>query len=145
MAALNTTQFAKRYRCLQLLEQKANEIIKYPLAILQTVVLLLTIRCIYGFVTMEGYLRVFSLNCSIGYIIFLAVGFRAFGQVYETSQDVLCQKRKQVGDKWFRRLHRSCRPLKIQVAGMYFVDLPMSLTMGSFVIENVVNMLILRK
>ena len=127
-----------------LLQEKANEMIKYPLAILQAVVLLLTIRCIYGFVTMDGYMRVFSLNCAIGYVISLAVGFKAFGQVYEKSEEVLSHKRTQLGGKWFRRFHRSCRPLKIQVAGLYFVDPPMCLTMGSFVIQNVANMLVLK-
>ena len=144
MTALQAVEFAQRYRCLLLLQERANEIIKYPLAILQTVMLLVTIRCIYGFVTMDGFMRVFALNCAINYVIFLAVSFKAFAQVYEMSQEVLSHKRKQLGDKWFRRFHRSCGALKIQVAGLYFVDLSMCLTMGSFVIENVVNMLILK-
>ena len=71
---------------MQFLEQKANEIIKYPLAILKTGMLLLTIRCVYGFVKMGGYMRVFSLNSAIGYIISLAIGFKALGQLYEESQ-----------------------------------------------------------
>ena len=117
---------------------------KYPLAIVKTVALLVTIRFIYGFVKMDGYMRVFCLNCAIGYTISLAIGFKALGQLYEESQKMLCHKRKQRGNKWFRRFHKSCRPLKIRVAGLYFVDPPMALTMGSFVIQNVANMLVLK-
>ena len=76
-----------------------------------------------------------NLNYAIGLVVFLGVTFKALGKMYDTSEEVL----------WFRRFHRSCPPLKIQVAGMYFVDLPMTLTMGSFVIENVANILILSK
>ena len=118
---------------------------KYPLAIVKTVALLVTIRFIYGFVKMDGYMKVFNLNAAICYTISLAIGFKELGQLYEESQKMLCHKRKQRGNKWFRRFHnRSCRPLKIRVAGLYFVDPPMSLSMGSFVIQNVANMLVLK-
>ena len=93
----------------------------------------------------NGYIRAFCLNNAVAIVVFLTVTFKALGQVYEESLEVLCQKRSQLVDKCFRRFHRSCRPLKIQVAGMYFADLGMCLTMGSFVIENVANILILSK
>ena len=86
-----------------------------------------------------------NLYYAIGLVVFLGVTFKALGKIYDTSEQALYRNRKQLDEKWFRRFHRSCPPLKIQVAGMYFVDLPMTLTMGSFVIENVANMLILSK
>ena len=95
-----------------------------------------------GVVKTDGYIRIFNLNTTIGTVIFLSVFFQALGKVYEESTEVLAERKYLVNDKWIRRFHRSCRPLNIQVPGMYFVDLQMSLTMGSFVIQNVVNMLI---
>ena len=93
----------------------------------------------------NGYIRAYSLNCAVSIIVFLIITFKALGLVFEESQKMLSKKRNQLGDKWFRRFHRSCRPLKIQVGGIYFVDLGMCLTMGSFVIENVANILIVSK
>ena len=96
-----------------------------------------------GVITTDGYIRAYNFTCAIGFVIFLSITFKALGQVYEKSTEVLSERKYLVKDKWFKRFHRSCRPLKIQIAGMYFVDVPMCLTMGSFVIQNVVNMLIL--
>ena len=144
VTAPTAVQFAERYRCLQLLEAKGNQIVKYPLATLQTVFLLVTIRCMCGVVKMDGHMRAYNMNCTTGFVVFLAVTFKALGQVYEKSEEILWQQKNLLAGKLFRRFHRSCRPLKIQVAGIYFMDLPMSLTMGSFVMENVANILILK-
>lgn len=94
---------------------------------------------------MDGLIRVLNVNAAMTCLAFLAIAFKALGEVYERSIQVLLQQRVVTGSKWFRRFHRSCSALKFQVAGLYFVDSPMSLTMGSFVIQNVANMLILGK
>ena len=113
------------------------------LASTKVLLLLAGIRCIYGAVKMEGELRMLNLNCSILCVSFLGGLFRALGQVYEKSGEVLLLHSTGNGDKWLRRFHRSCRPLRVEIAGLYFVDPAMSLTMGSFVAENVGNLLIL--
>ena len=85
---------------------------------------------------MDGAIRAINLNGASGFIAFLAVFFKALGQVYEESRRVLHQQRNLVaGDKWFRRFRQSGRPIKFEAAGMYFVDPPMSLTMASFVAQ----------
>ena len=143
MKTAGTAKWARRYRYLQLLQTKANEIFGYPLASIKVLFLLGAIRLIYGVVKLNGYIRICNLNAAVGYLIFLTVAFKALGEVYERSVKELLQHGEMMSDKWFRRLRRSCPPLKFQVAGMYFVDSPMSLAMGSFVIQNVANMLIL--
>ena len=144
MVTLRAHQWAVRYRCLQLLQKNSNDTLKYILAALKILFLLGTIRCIYGIIKMNGYLRVFNLSVAAGYVGFLIVFFKALGEVYDKSEKVLLKQRSMPHDKWFRRFLLSCKPLKFEVAGLYFVDPPMSLTMGSFVIQNVANMLILK-
>ena len=137
------SQWARRYRCLQVLQGKTNEVAKFPLASLKILFLLGVIRCVYGVMKMNGYVRVINFNCAAGFLVFLAVTFKALGEIYEKSEEALARQKKVRKNKWFRRFHRSCLPLKIQVAGIYFIDSPMSLTMFSFIIQNVANMLIL--
>ena len=140
---LSPSQWAARYRCMQLLQTRANEILRYPFAGLKTLFLLGTVRCLYGVLRMNGIIRVFNGNSAICYVVFLVIFFKALGDVYDLSEKTVGQQKRNMGNKWFRRFHRTCWPLKYEIAGMYFVDPPMSLTMASFVLENVVNMLIL--
>ena len=137
------SKWARRYRCLQVLQKGTNETVKFPLAALKTLYLLGVIRCIYGVIKMDGFIRVINFNCAVGFLVFLTVAFKALGEIYEKSEEALAQQKKMLKNRWFRRFHRSCWPLKMQVAGMYFIDSPMSLTMYSFIIINVANMLIL--
>ena len=138
----NPMQWAQQYRCMQLLQKSANETLKYPLAALKMLFLLATIRCLYVIVRTTGYMRLLHGNSTLCYIVFLVVVFRILGQVFDLSEKVLAQQKREVGHRWFRQFHRSCRPLKFEIAGLYYVDPPMSLTMGSFVIQNVVNLLV---
>ena len=140
---LSPLQWARRYRCMQLLQQKANEMFRHSFAALKVLFLLATIRCLYGLVRMNGFMRVLTGNSALGYVVFLVVFFKALGGVLDQSEKLLLKRRNNINNKWFKRFHRSCWPLKFEIAGLYFVDPPMSLTMGSFVIQNVVNMLIL--
>ena len=142
-APAENIQWAGRYRCLQLLQNRANEVFKVPLAAIKILFLLSAIHHIYGVVKMDGLIRVLNLKAATTCLVFLAVAFKALAEVYERSVKALLQQRRRMADKWFRRFHRSCAALKFEVAGMYFVDSPMCLTMGSFVIINVANMLIL--
>ena len=141
---LEAVELDIKYRSLQMLQSRANDTFRYMLATVKVLFLLLAIRCIYGVVKMNGILQILNLNCTIGLLVFLTFTFRALGQVFAESQSVLMtQKSFRGGDKWFRRFLRSCRPLRFEIARLYFVDPPMSLTMGSFVLENVANLLLL--
>ena len=106
--------------------------------------LLGAIRSIYGIVRNDGLLWILNLNCAIGNLIFLILAFRALGRVYMVSGHVLRKHKRFMGrDKWFRRFLWSCWALRFEIAHLYFVDPPMSLTMGSLVLEKVANMLVL--
>ena len=142
---LSPLEWAQRYRCMQLLQKRANEILKYPLATVKVLSLLAIIRSLYLVVKMNGFMQLVNGNSALCFGIFLIVCFNALGQVFDLSEQVLVQQKRNGGNEWFRRFHRSCYPLKFEIAGMYFADPPMSLTMGSFVIENVANMLIVSK
>ena len=141
METAGPATWAERYKCMQLLQIRANEIFKYPLVSIKVMFLLAAIRCVYGMVKMEGLFRIFNFNAATTLLIFLAVAFKALGAVYKKSVEELFQHRRVLNNKWFRRFGRSCRPLKLEIGGLYFVDSPMSLTMGSFVIQNVANLL----
>ena len=143
LTMLGPLQWARRYRCIQLLHNRANETLMYPLATLKCLCLLASIRCLYGVVRMNGYMRLLNGTRAVCYVGFLIVFFRSLGQVFDLSEQVLAQRRRSRGDKWLKRFHRSCWPLKFEIGGLYFADPPMSLTMGSFVVQNVVNMLML--
>ena len=106
------------------------------------------IRCIYGVVkNNEGVIRLFNLNISVLGVGFLAVLFRAYGQVWEASRKTL-ERRKFVlqqrqDAKWFKAFHRSCQPLRFEIGGLYYADPGMSLTLALFASQNVANLLIL--
>lgn len=137
-------QLRKTYRTLTLLQSRTNGRFRYALTSTKVLFLLVSIRCIYGVVKMTGLLQIFNLSCAVGDLFFLTFTFRALGQVFAESQGVLVtQKSFTGGDKWLRRFLRSCRPLRFEIAHLYFVDPPMTLTMGSFVLENVANLLML--
>ena len=142
MERLGAIELGKKYRTLQLLQSRANGTFRYTLAAGKVLFLLATIRCIYGVVKMDGLLQIFNFNCAIGCLIFLTLTFRALGQVFAESENrLMAQKRVMGRDKWFRRFLRSCRPLRFEIAHLYSVDPLMSLTMGSFVLQNVANLL----
>ena len=91
---------------------------------------------------MEGLLQVMNVNGAVGFLVFLIFTFRALGQVFAESGSVLMtQKSFAGGEKWLRRFLRSCRPLRFEIAHLYFVDPPMTLTMGDFVLQSLGNLL----
>ena len=92
---------------------------------------------------MNGYMRLLNGTRALCYVGFLVVFFRSLGEVLDSSEQVLAQQKRNRSDKWFRQFHRSCWALKFEIGGLYFADPPMLLTMVSFVIQNVVNMLML--
>ena len=144
MRRLEADELDTKYRTLQILQSRANGRFRYMLAAVKVLFLLLAIRCIYGAVKMRGILQILNLNSIAGLLVFLTFTFWALGQVFAKSQSALMtQKSVRGGDKWFRRFLQSCRPLRFEIAHLYFVDPLMSLTMGSFVLENVANLLIL--
>ena len=137
-------ELGKKYRTLQILQSRANGTYRYALATAKVLFLLATIRCIYGVVKMDGLLQIFNFNCAIGCLIFLIFTFRELGELFATSENTLMTQKRVMGrDKWVRRFLRSSRPLRFEIAHLYFVDPPMSLTMGSFVVQNVANLLML--
>ena len=138
---------AKDLRCLQLLQSRANESWGYMIGMVKALFILTTIRCIYGAVKMNGIIQLFSVNVAVLGVGFLAMVFRLYGDVWEASRDTL-QRRKFVlperrNAKWFRAFHRSCQPLRFEIAGLYYADPGMSLTLGLFAAQNVANLLIL--
>ena len=139
---MEAEQLGKKYRTLQLLQDRANDTYRYLLAASKVLLLLATIRSIYGMLKTDGLLQILYLNCAIANVVYLSATFRALGQAFEESRLVLLEQRSGRGsDKWARRLLRSCRSLRFEIAHLYFIDPPMSLTMGSFVLQNVANLL----
>ena len=77
----------------------------------------------------------------------LQLAFRALGGIHETLAETLSTARFMRGNPWFRRFVvknfiRSCAPLRFNVAGFYYVDKGMSLTIAAIILENTVNLLI---
>ena len=74
--------------------------------------------------------------------LYLQLAFRALGNIHETSTEALNAARGMNRDPWFRRFMRSCKPLKVDVAGLYYVDRGMPLTLAAIILESTVNLLI---
>lgn len=138
-------EWARNFRCLQLLQSRANETCSRMIGAVKVLFVSVLIRSIYGAIKMEGITRLLSLSAAMFSIGFLGVLFKVYGQVWAGSRAVLMARRKGIPreEKWFRAFHRSCQPLKFDIAGLYFVDPGMSLTLGSFVVQNMANLLIL--
>ena len=77
MESAGPSKWARRYRCLQVLQKGQNEVVKFPLATLKILFLLGVIRCIYGVVKMRGFIQVVNFNCTVGFLVFLVVAFKA--------------------------------------------------------------------
>ena len=140
---METTDWANKYRCLQLMQARANERFKHMLASLKVLFLSVLIRSMYGVVKIDGALRLFNLNVAILGDGFLGVLLKTYGKVFEESERALLDRKVAIGDRRFRRFHQSCRPLTFEIGGLYFVDRGLSLTVGSFVAQSVAGMLIL--
>ena len=103
------------------------------------------IRSIYGALKGEGLVRV--LQGVVGFCawLYLQLAFRALGSIHETSDQALRMGRRMNGNSWFRRFLRSCKPLKVTVGGLYYVDRGMPLTLAAIILESTVNLLIAEK
>ena len=96
VTALSTLEWAMRYRCMQLLQREANVMFKHPYAAAKVLFLLAAIRCLYGLVRMNGYMRVLNGNSALCYVVFLVVFFEALGAVFDLSEKVLLQQTKNI-------------------------------------------------
>ena len=134
----------KRYRCLQLLQSRANTTFSLLVATHQALFVLATIRNIYGALNAGGYASVIHLCSSLGAITYLFVAFKTLGRVHVKSQAVLMTWRNSRQDEYARRVSRSLRPLRFEVWTLYYVDPGMVLTMGMFIIEKTVSLLLVQ-
>ena len=86
---MGAVELRKKYRTLQLLQSRTNDRFTYGLASTKVLFLLVSIRCIYGVLKMNGLLQIMNLNGAMGFLVFLMFTFRALGQVFAESQSVL--------------------------------------------------------
>ena len=78
----------------------------------------------------------------ISHLGFLNAVFKAVACTYESSGEALETWKSQGHNKLFRRMHRSCTPLKVKIAGMYHVDQSMMVSMWSFIMDGTVNLVL---
>ena len=138
----NTGNIAWRYRTLQVLQSKFNDVYRFPLAITQTLSLLIILRTIHGTITKEGVFQIHQLISSMTHLLNVSYMFKAMSQVNEGSRSVISAFKARRTDAWFRAFQRSCLDLRVQIGGLYYADRGMNLTMYSFIVEQSVNILI---
>ena len=68
--------------------------------------------------------------------------FKTLGRVYDTSMEAMTSWRDHGEDRWFRRFQRSCRSLRVDMAGLYYVDTNMITTMFSIIVDSAVSLLL---
>ena len=139
----NVLKFSKLYRTLEVLHIHHGIAFGPPIVAHKIPFVLMAIRSLYGALRGEGILRVLQAVMGFSTWLYLYLAFSALGAVHETSSDAL-QKWSgfRGGNPWFRRFWRSCRPLRFNVAGFYYVDKGMPLTLSVHIVESTVDMVL---
>ena len=106
---------------------------------------LMIIRSMYGALTQAGELRILQAIVGFSAWLYLQLAFKTIGNVYESCEEMLPAWKKFGKDPWFRRFLKSCRKQRVEVAGFYYVDRKMSLTLAAIILENAVNMMIAKQ
>ena len=119
-----------KYRCLQLLQARANTTFSITLAAHQGLLVLNIILNIYGALRVGGYGSIVHFCSGLAATVYLFVEFQALGRVHVKSQTVLNAWQNSRKDAYVRQVSHSFRPLRFQIGKLYFVDPGMVLTMG---------------
>ena len=130
---------------MQILDTKFDTGVGPALAGHKILFVLMIIRSMYGALTQNGELRILQAIVGFSAWLYLQMAFKMIGSVYESCEDMLPAWKKFGKDPWFRRFLKSCRKQRVEVAGLYYVDGKMSLTMAAIVVESTVNMLIAKQ
>ena len=130
------------YRQLQVLQGIASNGISKVMLGQKLLCLTLVIRCLYGTVMIRDPQRWRLVTDVIGHLGFLHSVFKAVAYTYGSSEEALETWKFQRHNPLFRRLHRSCTPLKMRIGGMYHVDQSMMLSMWCFILDGTVNLVL---
>ena len=136
-----THKFAKTYRSLQALHIKFELSFGALVAAHKIIFILMIIRSMYGAFAGTGEVRILQAIVGTRTWFYLQTAFKLIGGVHQTCTDMLLAWRR-VRDPWFTRFLKSCRVVKVEIAGLYYVDKKLSLTLAAIILENIVNMLI---
>ena len=132
----------KAYRQLQVLHGIASDGISKAMQGQKLLCLTLVIRCLYGTVMIRDPQRVHLISDVISHLGFLHGVFKAVANTYGNSKGALKTWNAHGHNVLFRKLHRSCSPLKMSVGRMYYVDHSMMLSMWSFILNGTVNLVL---
>ena len=134
--------FAKMYRGMQILLQKFDSAIGPPLAAHKVIFGLMIIRSMYGALTQSGEVRILQAIIGTSGWLYLQMAFKNIGSVSQGCEEMLFAWKPMGKDPWFGRFLKSCKQLRVGIAGLYYVDKQMSLTLASIILDRIVNMLI---
>ena len=136
-------RFVRTYRGMQILLHKFDSAIGPPLAGHKVLFVMLIVRSMYGALTQNGgEVRILQALVGSSAWLYLQMAFKIIGSIYEGCEDMLPEWKQLGKDPWFGRFLKSCKKLRVSVAGLYYVDRKMSLTLAAIILENTVNMMI---
>ena len=133
---------ALAYRKLQVVQIMATDAVSIVLQVQQFLCIILIMRSLYGALVVDGPERGRMIVGIIAHFGFLRGVFKAVAEVYGNSDQVLASWSIHGRDKWFKRFRMSCRALKIDIAGLYYVDHSLMLTMCAIILDGTVNLLV---
>ena len=141
----NARRFSRLYRALQILHVQHGNAFGPPLAAHKVPFALMIIRSLYGALTGEGVIRLLQAAVGLCAWIYLQLAFRLLGNVCENSEGSLKEFARMGGNPWFTRFLKSCKPLKVSMGGLYYVDRGMPLTLAAIIVESTVDLVIAGK
>ena len=127
---------------MQILLQKFDSALGPPLAGHKVLFALMIIRSMYGALTQSGEVRILQAIVGSSAWFYLQMAFQTIGNVSEGSEEMLFAWKPLGIDPWFGRFLKSCRLMRVGIAGFYYVDKQMSLTLAAIILDGTVNMLI---
>ena len=137
-----SSQFAKNYRVLGVLQQRFTMLYEHYMSQIQTAMVFCVVLNMFQAVV-GGNLRslVIALLVALGLVQFL----EATAEVYHTSMDVLKEWRrvsKREVPVWFPRFLKSCRHLCVPVGSFFYVDRGLVLTVLSIMLNTSASLII---
>ena len=103
----------------------------------------IAIRALYGALTSHVDAKIFLLFLGSGTWIYLEGLYTFLSQVHQASYLALKGWHEPGrGGPGFKFFLRSCRPFKVEIAGLFYVDRGMPLNMATIILDRIVNMLV---
>ena len=135
-------QYAHQHLALNVLQENFSQLYSSYLLMIEVWVIYTSVLNLYLAVEWHS---IRSLILATGVALGCCWAVREFAEVYETSEGMLNTWRRSEhvhGNIWFRKFLRSCKPARIPLGSLFYIDKGFILTVLSIIIDNSANLIL---